>query len=188
MLSEYFDVKEFEHGTEVPESCLPVLTDLCRCILEPVRAKFGPLVVTSGYRPTAANAEAHGQPNSEHIYTPAWAAGDFFLQPQFIIKDGLNLDMKYVPFDKNEDLKRNSRMVFDWMRGPEGAALPFHQLILEHSANGSSVVHVSINKLHPGLRSVLEGATHNAEPYVKIDHVAYNPPSNRDAVAEGHEA
>lgn len=172
MLSEYFDVKEFEHRNPVPESCLPVLTDLCRCILEPVRAKFGPLVVTSGYRPEAENAAAHGQPNSEHVYTPAWAAADFYCDD----------------LARFSGMAGSGRAIFDWLRGPEGETLPFHQLILEHSASGSSVIHVSINKLHPGLRSVLEGATHNAEPYIKIDHVAYNPLSTRDAVAEGHEA
>jgi hypothetical protein len=57
---------------------------------------------------------------------------------------------------------------------------------LEHSANGSSVVHVSMNKRMPGVRSVLEGATHNAEPYVKVDHVEYagTPPLGVDEATQ----
>lgn len=149
MLSPHFNQSEFEKDAPIPEPCIPVLTELCTFILEGVREQFGPLIITSGYRPPEANAEAHGQSNSEHIYDPAWAAGDFYSE--------------LVP----------SRSMFDWMRN--NATLPFHQLILEHSANGSSVVHVSRNRRMEGIRSVLEGATHNAEPYVKVDCVAYNP-------------
>jgi len=130
-----------------------VLTELCQTVLDVVREQFGELTITSGYRPPAANAEAHGQPNSEHIYTSRKCAADFMAS--------------------GEPIQRN---VFDWMR--ENPTLPYHQLILEHGANGSSVVHVSINLDMPGVRSVLEGATHNASPYVKIDHVAYVAPLN----------
>jgi zinc D-Ala-D-Ala carboxypeptidase len=149
-LSPHFDLNEFDQDGPIPDACLPVLTDLCTLVLEPVRERFGELKVTSGYRPPLANAEAHGQPNSEHIYSPAWCACDFLAVGEPI-----------------------QRTVFDWMR--ENPSLPYHQLILEHSANGSSIVHVSMNKQKPGVRSVLEGATHNAEPYVKVDHVEYAP-------------
>jgi hypothetical protein len=62
--------------------------------------------------------------------------------------------------------------------------LPFHQLILEHGANGSSVVHVSLNRRMPGVRSVLEGFVHNQEPYTKVDHVDYAPPSTAGEAAD----
>jgi hypothetical protein len=150
MLTEHFAIEEFEKDGPVPEACVQVLTELCSLILEPVHARFGTVNITSGYRPPIANAEAHGQPNSEHIYTPRWCAADFICSEEPI-----------------------QRGVFDWMR--ENPILPYHQLILEHSAKGSSIVHVSINKGLPGIRSVLEGATHNAEPYIKVDHVAYEP-------------
>src|SRR5271154_2951774 len=153
MVSTHFDLPEFEKDGPIPEACLPVLTELCTEVLEPVREQFGALVITSGYRPPEANAEAHGQPNSEHIYTPAWCAADFYAVSTVGMLE---------------------RTIFDWMR--MNSRLPYHQLILEHDANGSSVVHVSMNKRMPGVRSVLEGATHNAEPYVKIDHVPYIPP------------
>jgi len=53
--------------------------------------------------------------------------------------------------------------------------LPFHQLILEHGKDGSSIIHVSINKMMPGIRSVLEGSEHN-DPSKQNRHVAYIPP------------
>lgn len=149
VLSPHFEQVEFEKNAPIPEPCIPVLTELCTLVLEFVREKFGPLVITSGYRSPEANAEAHGQSNSEHIYDPAWAAADFY-SPTVAARD-----------------------IFDWMRNDP--TLPYHQLILEHGANGSSVVHVSLNRRMEGVRSVLEGATHNAEPYVKVDHVAYDP-------------
>lgn len=147
----HFGTEEFSKDAPVPDDCLPVLTKLCIEVLEPVRDHFlSALLVTSGYRPPSANAQAHGQPNSEHIYTPDWAACDFLVC--------------------NE--KVSPRSVFDWMR--QNPCLPYHQLILEHG-QVSTVIHVSVNRKMPGIRSVLEGATHNAVPYIKVDYVAYQP-------------
>jgi hypothetical protein len=153
LLSDDFSLAEFEKDSAIPVACLPILKRLCQEILQPIRTKFGPLVITSGYRPPLANAEAHGVSNSEHVYTPTWAAADFV----------------------SAEPATPMRVIFDWMRGPECASMPFHQLILEAGSNGSSVIHVSINVRMPGVRSVLTGATHNAEPYVAADHVAYQP-------------
>lgn len=145
-LSTHFGSNEFETGGPIPTECLPIFERLCVEILEPVRSDFNfPLVITSGYRSPEANAEAHGQPNSEHMATTDWCACDFI----------------------------GSRAVFDWMR--LNPLLPFHQLILEHGQSGSSIIHVSINQQKVGVRSVLEGATHNASPYIKVDYVAYSP-------------
>lgn len=111
-------------------------------------------MLTSGYRDAQANLEAHGQPNSEHVATADCCAADFY------------------PADGK------TRALFDWMR--QSSSLPFHQLILEHGANGSSVIHVSWNRTKPGVRSVLEGTTHNSQPYTKVDYVAYQPDSSGD--------
>lgn len=157
-MSEHFDLSEFEKDAPVPDKCVPVLTLLCTQILEPVSDKFGPQQITSGYRPKRENELAHGQPNSEHIYTSRKAAADI------------------------NPLQATAREVFDWMRN--NSMLPYHQLILEHGANGSSVVHISVNLDMPGVRSVLEGATHNASRYIKVDHVDYNPPNNNEAVTD----
>lgn len=146
--SDHFSFEEFERDGELPGDCEAVVILLCENILEPTRQFAGiGLLITSGNRPPAVNAAVHGQPNSEHIYAPTHCAVDFYQS------------------------RRPMRQVFDWMR--RNPNLPFHQLILEHSSNGSSVIHVSINLDKVGVRSVLEGATHNAEPYVKVDHVEY---------------
>jgi hypothetical protein len=160
-LSDHFSLEEFEKDGPIPAECVPAFQHLCVDVLEPTRQQFGvPFAVTSGYRDPQANTEAHGQPNSEHMATKDWCAADFF--PSGSVRE-----------------------VFDWMRN--SPALPFHQLILEHGANGSSVIHVSWNRLKPGMRSVLEGATHNAEPYVKVDCVAYAPPNNAEDVNEAND-
>lgn len=162
-LSPHFSSKEFEIDAPIPLACIPIFKRLCVEILEPAREYAGAnaWIITSGYRDPASNAAAHGQPNSEHMATQHWCAADG------------------IPgFAGNKSV----RDVFDWMRN--NAALPFHQLILEHGQNGSSVIHVSINDQKPGVRSVLEGATHNAEPYAKVDYVAYNPPTVTPGVDE----
>lgn len=152
-LSEHFALEEFQKDEAIPEECIPIFTRLAKEILEPARAYAGDteFCITSGYRDPLSNAAAHGQPNSEHMASPHWCACDFTTHALVA-----------------------TREVFDWMRN--NPALPFHQLILEHSANGGSVIHVSINDQKSGVRSVLEGATHNAAPYVAVDHVAYVPP------------
>ena len=147
-LSTYFETSEFENGPSIPPECLPIFTFLCREVLEPTRSFASePLRITSGYRSAQTNAAAHGQPNSEHMATPDFCACDFFVTG------------------------RPVREVFDWMR--LNATLPYHQLIYETSANGSAVIHVSVNKAKPGLRSVLSGATHNSERYTPVDFVPF---------------
>jgi len=148
-LTEHFALEEFQKGDPIPAECEAIFAQLAAEILEPVREEFHlPLVITSGYRSPRQNAEAHGQPNSEHMATATMCACDFYIA----IAGGI-------------------RPIFDWMR--QNPLLPFHQLILEHGGKGSSVIHVSINKMMPGVRSVLEGATHNAEKYIAIDHVPF---------------
>lgn len=152
-LTEHFTLEEFQPGDAIPYECQPIFGELAEYILEPVREQFNlPLTITSGYRSPRENADAHGQPNSEHMATDTMCACDFYAA----VAGGM-------------------RPIFDWMR--KNARLPYHQLILEHGANGSSVIHVSINKLKPGIRSVLEGATHNAEPYIAVDHVPFTTES-----------
>lgn len=149
-LTPHFALEEFQKGDPIPSVCIGIITDLCEQVLEPVREEFGvPFIVTSGYRSPKENAEAHGQPDSEHIWTGFYCAADGYFE-------GVG-----------------QRIVFDWMR--QNPRLPFHQLILESSESGTSIIHVSINRQRPGVRSVLVGATHNAEPYAKVDYVAFDP-------------
>src|SRR5256885_3105239 len=149
-LTAHFTLAEFEKGAPVPEDCIPSFTELCAKILEPIRSTFDKhLIITSGYRSPEQNAEAHGQPSSEHMATPLMCACDFYL----------------------EDI--SMRFIFDWLRN--SPSLPYHQLILEHNAKGGNIIHVSINKTMPGVRSVLEGAVHNTEPYQRASFIPFNP-------------
>jgi hypothetical protein len=158
-LSTHFTTEEFDMDGPIPAECLPIFVRLCQEIMEPAREQFGvPFAITSGYRSIEANAEAHGQPNSEHLATKDWCACDF------LVSTGV-------------------RPIFDWMR--TNKVLPFHQLILEHGTNGSTIIHVSINSLKPGVRSVLEGATHNTSPYIKVDHVEFAPIQPADLGLQG---
>lgn len=45
---------------------IPALTALCTTILEPIRARFGPVKVNSGFRGPAVNAAVGGSPTSQH--------------------------------------------------------------------------------------------------------------------------
>ena len=81
-LSPHFHVDEFRckdrRRTRVPPAALPALRRLCRQVLEPLRAKFGPAVVLSGYRTRAHNRAVSGATQSQHIYddTPGSVAAD----------------------------------------------------------------------------------------------------------------
>lgn len=144
-LSHNFKLSEF--GEDIPAVCVPTFAVMCVEILEPIREHVGlPLYITSGYRSAEDNQYVHGQPSSEHMATADYCAVDFFC---------------------NETQK-----VFDWAR--QNSALPYHQLILEKGKVGH-VIHVSYNRLKPGVRSVLIGATNNSQPYQQVGHVDFNP-------------
>ena len=69
-LSKHFVVEEFDckDGTKVSPRDYNGLQYLCRQFLEPLRARFGPCSVHSGYRTTTYNRKVGGEPNSYHIY------------------------------------------------------------------------------------------------------------------------
>ena len=155
-VSSHFDSTEFQHGATIPEDCLPLLRQFCAEVLEPIRAFIHrPMEITSGYRSLETNDAAHGVKNSEHIWTPRQIAADFTFNTTF----GTMLSM---------------RVTFDWIRRSQ---LPFHQVILEHQADGSSIIHISMDLDQPGVRQALEGATHNASPYTSWEVVEYTPSS-----------
>ncbi|MBA3583418.1 MAG: hypothetical protein H0W36_02615 [Gemmatimonadetes bacterium] len=83
-LSEHFYVDEFDthDGTPVPASAIPALRELCVHMLEPLRAKYGPVKVVSGYRHRAYNARIGGAKFSQHIYddTPGSVAADLIFE------------------------------------------------------------------------------------------------------------
>jgi hypothetical protein len=81
-LSANFVVSEFHckdaQRTPVPAASVPALRRLARNVLQPMRDKFGPCTVNSGFRTDAKNAEVGGAKSSQHLYhrTPKDVAAD----------------------------------------------------------------------------------------------------------------
>jgi uncharacterized protein YcbK (DUF882 family) len=71
-LTAHFHTREFmcHDGTAVPKFAHDDLLDLCTRYLEPLRARFGPVTIVSGYRHRAYNRSIGGAPESFHIYLP----------------------------------------------------------------------------------------------------------------------
>jgi uncharacterized protein YcbK (DUF882 family) len=70
-LSDHFVVEEFDchNGAKVQSRDYNGLSYLCRTFLEPLRKKYGPVHINSGYRTRAYNASIGGATNSFHVYT-----------------------------------------------------------------------------------------------------------------------
>lgn len=79
-LSKNFTVEEFDcnDGKHVPAASIPALKELCVHMLEPLRAKYGPVHVLSGYRHAEYNRKIGGAQFSQHIYDqgPSSVAAD----------------------------------------------------------------------------------------------------------------
>ena len=69
-LTKNFKATEFycNDGSAVPTAARPALIKLCEVYLEPLRTKFGPCLVNSGYRHVLYNAMIGGAKQSQHIY------------------------------------------------------------------------------------------------------------------------
>lgn len=74
-LSEHFSFEELTDTTEAALQAanrteagiyLANLTDLAIFILEPLRAKYGPITISSGFRGPTLNAKVHGEKTSLH--------------------------------------------------------------------------------------------------------------------------
>jgi Peptidase M15 len=68
--SPHFAYAEFDcrNGQDLPKESEAAVKDWCERIGEPLRKKFGPVHINSGYRPVEYNASVGGEPNSVHIY------------------------------------------------------------------------------------------------------------------------
>lgn len=79
-MSKYFRLGEFycKDGTPPPSASIPAIRKLCVDILDPLREKYGPCTVLSGYRHATYNARIGGARYSQHIYdvTPSSVAAD----------------------------------------------------------------------------------------------------------------
>lgn len=75
-LTEHFTLSEFESSetaakcgidNRVPSHLIPALQNLCKQVLEPLRAFVGkPIVITSGYRCPQLNVKVGGALSSQH--------------------------------------------------------------------------------------------------------------------------
>lgn len=111
-LTRNFSLSEFTFSETAERLGIPVVIEpdspeflavqrLALLVLQPVRDYFGPVVITSGYRPEALNIAIGGSPNSQHM---KGEAADFVVPG-------------YTPLE-----------VCTWIRD---ADLPFDQLIHE---------------------------------------------------------
>lgn len=69
-LTPNFHISEFDchNGQKVPDYMEDDLRRWCQVFGEPLRARYGPAVINSGFRPDAYNRSIGGEPNSYHRY------------------------------------------------------------------------------------------------------------------------
>jgi uncharacterized protein YcbK (DUF882 family) len=83
-VAPHFLLREFhcKDGTQVPAAAVPAVRRLAKEVLEPMRAKFGPCTVHSGFRTDAYNKRVGGKPGSRHQYHtyPSEPAADVTFQ------------------------------------------------------------------------------------------------------------
>ena len=128
-LSEHFALAEFtrsesakRHGVSnepTPEHLQNLIT-LCEKVLEPIRMKFGPINISSGYRSKALNHYIGGSLNSQHCEAKA-----------------ADIDMDGMGGASNTE-------IFNYIKD----SLDFDQLIWEFGDNNKpDWVHVSYNEV-----------------------------------------
>lgn len=93
------------------------LQALCKMVLEPLRLRFGRIIIVSGYRSPALNKAIRGKQNSQHLLGEA--------------------------ADIHVASEAEGRRYFDYIR----LHLPFDQLLFEHAMrNGCCWLHVSYRR------------------------------------------
>lgn len=149
-LSTHFKYDEMVHSdvaerkripNEPPESSLRAGRALCSAILEPIRAEWRPLHITSGYRSPELNCdpEVNGSPTSDHIWSEDAASADFTLQGK----------------PPSELLK-----VFEWIcRNAKRLNIVFDQCFLEYripNRNDYRCIHISWREVSPRMQAGLK--------------------------------
>ena len=117
---------------------------LCTEVLEPLRARFGPIVVHDGYRDPGHNQRVGGKPASFHLFEDGHAAAD-------VSAAGAS-----VP------------QVFDWLRLESD--LPFDKVILEtNSAGFAACVHIQVDRNNDPRRQAFTGNTGAGTDYTQVE-------------------
>jgi hypothetical protein len=148
-LSPHFKLEEFTQsptakklGIKNEPSAVGVALarELCVNILEPIRAKFGAVKITSGFRCHELNTAVGGSATSDHCWDEFGVASDI-------------------------QLKEKLQVVFDWIRLE--SSLPFDQCILERGkvkdSEGDDCIHISLRPTPR--RMALLGPTHGQGKY-----------------------
>lgn len=154
MLSSHFSFLELNLQAapeEVVDNYLYLLTE----VMEPVRERFGMLVVTSGWRPPLKNAAVGGKDDSYHLGQMGCAAIDF------------------KPWKRERLL-----VIWDWLR--LDSQLMFDKIILERDKNDAQtplIIHVQLDKNNPPRREAYEGFTGAGSSYlaVNVNPLKINP-------------
>jgi hypothetical protein len=130
-LTEHFS--DVELGVDKTPWAVPNAIYICQQLLEPIRAKFGPVRVHDGYRNLTHNAAVGGKELSFHLYEGGQAAAD------------ADAPATSIP------------QLFDWVRLESG--LPFDKVILEYDGDLPACVHLQIDRDKPPRRLAYTGST-----------------------------
>lgn len=115
--------------------------NLCTQVLEPIRAKFGPVDVHDGYRDAEHNIRVGGKATSYHLFEDGRAAADV------------------------QAMAVSYQELFDWLRLESG--LLFDKVILEVNQEGApACVHVQVDLMNAPLRLAYTGQTGAGEVYL----------------------
>jgi hypothetical protein len=107
---------------------------ICAELLEPLRVKFGPILVHDGYRDPGHNSRVGGKPASFHLFDDGKSAADV------------------------SSSTAANKTLFDWLRLESG--LPFDKVILEYNPAGfAATVHLQIDSGTPPRRQAFTGST-----------------------------
>lgn len=139
-LSEHFMLKEFERSSTAqangidntcPSQYIPSLEQLCKTILEPLRAFAGqPIIISSGYRCNALNIKVGGAYASQHT-----------------VGEAADIHIPVTPYTEWDDGKAHTdkeilNRWFDWIIQNTN----FDQAIIETSNDKDFWIHVSCRK------------------------------------------
>lgn len=142
-LTEHFSNAEL--GVEdASEQLVANAMYICQQLLEPIRAKFGPVKVHDGYRSPEHNAAVGGKPTSYHQFAGTQSAADIDVLPT------------------------DYHAAFDWIRLESG--LPFDKVILEaNSAGQPAAIHLQIDSAVPPRRLAYTGSTGAGKAYTPVE-------------------
>lgn len=144
-LTEHF--QDAELGIDIvadPAQRVANAVFICTQLLEPIRAKFGPVHVHDGYRSAEHNAAVGGKPTSYHQFDGTQSAAD--------------IDVLPTGFQE----------AFDWIRLE--SRLPFDKVILEmNSAGEPAAIHLQADSGAKPRRLAYTGATGAGTVYKPVE-------------------